>query len=85
MELKDLAGWRMEKGKITRTFKFGSFREAIGFIVRIAFEADEMDHHPEVFNVYDTVEISLQTHDADSKVTGKDVTLAKKIDEIAWV
>ena len=71
--------------KISKTYKFHSFREAMSFMVRIAFEAESANHHPELFNVYSTVKISLNTHDAGGKVTQKDVDLATAIERIAWV
>lgn len=82
--LADLPGWSHSDDKLSKTFKFGSFREAMGFIVRIGFEAEAANHHPELFNVYSTVEIALSTHDADGKVTQKDIDLAKAIEHIDW-
>ena len=63
----------------------GSFREAMSFMVRAAFEAEALNHHPEWTNVYDRVVVRLNTHDAGGKVTAKDVELAKRIQEISWV
>jgi 4a-hydroxytetrahydrobiopterin dehydratase len=83
--LNDLPGWSHKEDKLKKTYKFNSFREAMGFIVRIGFEAEAANHHPELFNVYSTVEIALSTHDADGKVTQKDVDLAGDIERIAWV
>ncbi|MFK7790197.1 MAG: 4a-hydroxytetrahydrobiopterin dehydratase [Phycisphaeraceae bacterium] len=83
--LTALPGWSHADDKLSKTFKFGSFREAMGFIVRIGFEAEAADHHPELFNVYSTVEISLSTHDADGKVTQKDVDLAAAIERVNWL
>lgn len=82
--LTELPGWTHDNDKLSKTFKFKSFREAMGFIVRIGFEAEAANHHPELFNVYSTVEISLSTHDADGKVTQKDVDLAGAIERIDW-
>jgi 4a-hydroxytetrahydrobiopterin dehydratase len=81
--LRDLEGWSREGNAIQREFRFGSFREAISFIVRIAFEAEQRDHHPELANVYNRVTIALSTHDADG-VTEKDFDLARAINAIAW-
>src|SRR3954469_18908599 len=83
--VKSLPGWTAENDALAKTFKFGSFREALSFMVRVGFEADAMDHHPEWTNVYNRVAIRLNTHDADGKITGKDVALARKIQEISWV
>jgi 4a-hydroxytetrahydrobiopterin dehydratase len=80
-----LPGWKGEPGALTKTFKFGSFREALSFMTRVAFEAEELNHHPEWTNVYNRVEVRLNTHDAGSKVTAKDVELAGRMQKISWV
>lgn len=81
-ELSELSGWNHENNKITKEFGFDNFRDAMAFINRIAFEAEEQVHHPEIFNVYNTVNISLSTHDAGGKVTEKDIKLAKTIESL---
>jgi 4a-hydroxytetrahydrobiopterin dehydratase len=83
--LKTLDGWNYEHDALVKTFEFGSFREAMSFMVRVGFEAEALDHHPDWTNVYNRVVIRLNTHDADGKVTAQDVQLATKIKEIAWV
>lgn len=83
--LKKLEGWSFDNDKISKTYTFHSFKEAVSFIVRLSFEAETMDHHPELFNVYSTVSIALNTHDACGKVTEKDLRLAEKIEKISWV
>lgn len=83
--LRELPGWTFERDALAHTFRFGSFREAMSFMVRVGFEAEAADHHPEWTNVYDKVSIRLNTHDAGSKVTAKDVALAKKIAGLSWV
>lgn len=83
--LSALPDWAYENGKLTKTYKFHSFREAMGFIVRIGFEAEAANHHPEIFNVYSTVTITLSTHDAGGHVTQKDLDLAADIERVAWV
>ncbi|HJL17487.1 MAG TPA: 4a-hydroxytetrahydrobiopterin dehydratase [Sandaracinaceae bacterium LLY-WYZ-13_1] len=83
--LGELPGWAHEGGKLRKRFEFGAFPEAISFITRIAFAAEGRQHHPEIFNVYSTVEIALTTHDAGDRVTEKDVDLAKAIEKIVWV
>ncbi len=82
--LSGLSGWTEVEGRdaITRTLKFADFNAAFGFMARVALRAETMDHHPEWFNVYSTVEITLSTHDAGG-VTEKDIALARFIDEIA--
>ena len=81
-ELSELSGWSHESNKLTKEFGFDNFRDAMAFINRIAFEAEEQVHHPEIFNVYNTVNISLSTHDAGGKVTEKDIKLAKTIESL---
>ncbi len=83
--LDHLKGWALLDDKLVKTFKFSSFREAIGFIIRLSFEAEDMNHHPEIQSVYNRVEISLTTHDAGNRVTEKDVRLAKAIERFSWV
>ena len=81
--LQSLDGWSREGNAIRRQLQFGSFREAISFIVRISFEAEQRDHHPELTNVYNRVTIALSTHDAGG-VTEKDFDLARAINAVAW-
>lgn len=81
--LNDLPGWTYNGGKIKKQFVFADFREALSFIVHIGLEAESMQHHPELFNVYNQVEISLQTHDAGNKITPKDLDLAVVIQQTA--
>ena len=80
-----LAGWRYKGNALVKTFKFGSFKEALSFMVRVGFEAEAMNHHPEWTNVYNRVEVKLNTHDAGGKVTAKDVELAQRIQKVSWV
>lgn len=78
LALSQLQGWHVNAdGKLERTFEFGSFMEAIGFINRLAEHAEALDHHPELFNVYNKVVIELTTHDAGG-LTPFDVELAKR-------
>lgn len=85
LALSDLPGWAFEDDQLIKTFAFKSFPEAITFIVRLSFDAEEMNHHPELKNIYNRVQISLSTHDAGSAVTERDVKLAKKIEAVATV
>lgn len=80
--LSGLDGWSHEDDKLKRDYEFENFRDAIAFINRIAFEAEEQVHHPELFNVYNSVSIALSTHDAGGKVTEKDLKLAKTIESL---
>jgi len=80
--LSELDGWELDGDTIRREFTFDGFREAIGFINRIADLADDANHHPELTNVYATVTVVLTTHDAGG-VTEKDLALAESIDQVA--
>lgn len=81
--LKKLKGWKEVKGgeAIARSFKFQDFNEAFGFMTRVALLADKMDHHPEWFNVYNKVDVTLSTHDAGG-VTDNDIKMATAME--AW-
>jgi len=76
--------WRLAEGRdaAQRKFKFKDFNAAWGFMSRVALEAEKQDHHPEWFNVYNRVEITLTTHDADG-LSERDVALAKFIEVAA--
>ena len=78
-QLDALNEWKRKGDSIHRTYTFDGFTEAIAFINRIAPHAEELDHHPELFNVYDRVEITLTTHDANG-LTDLDFQLARRID-----
>jgi 4a-hydroxytetrahydrobiopterin dehydratase len=82
-QIAELRGWQAAAGRdaIQRQFKFADFNEAFGFMTRVAIKAQEMDHHPEWFNVYNKVEITLATHEADG-LTERDIKLARFIDSI---
>ena len=81
--LTRLSGWSEAAGRdaITRKFTFKDFNEAFGFMTRAALIAEKSDHHPEWFNVYKTVDVTLSTHDAGG-VTERDVKLAAAMDKI---
>jgi 4a-hydroxytetrahydrobiopterin dehydratase len=82
--LDRLTGWSEVDGRdaIAKTFTFKDFNQAFGFMTRAALVAEKMDHHPEWFNVYKTVQVTLATHDAGG-VTELDVKLAETMDTIA--
>ncbi|WP_255327361.1 MULTISPECIES: 4a-hydroxytetrahydrobiopterin dehydratase [Novosphingobium] len=82
--LAGLPGWSLREDglAITRELKFADFNEAFGFMTRVAIQADKVDHHPEWFNVYNRVVITLTTHDADG-LSQRDVDLASFIDGLA--
>jgi 4a-hydroxytetrahydrobiopterin dehydratase len=82
--LAKLAGWSDVAGRdaIAKKFVFKDFNQAFGFMTRAALVAEKMDHHPEWFNVYKTVEVMLSTHDAGG-VTELDIKLAEAMDRLA--
>lgn len=82
--LDTLTEWRLVEGRdaIRRVFKFQDFNTAWGFMSRIALQAEKLDHHPEWSNVYNTVDITLSTHDCDG-LSERDVALATFIDGVA--
>ena len=79
--LSEFPDWTLrEDGKaIVRTFRFADFNEAFGFMTRVAIYAEKADHHPEWFNVYNRVEITLTTHDADG-LSARDAAMVRAIE-----
>ena len=83
--LAELPGWRAGQGErdtLVRTYRFADFNSAFGFMARVALMAETLDHHPEWFNVYNRVDVTLTTHDAHG-ITALDLKLARFMDEIA--
>jgi len=82
--LRDVPDWSRDGDRdgIRRDFKFKTFSEAFGFMARVALLAEKADHHPEWSNVYNSVSITLTSHDAGG-LTQKDIDLAKSIDRVA--
>lgn len=78
------AGWALAEGRdaLVRSYRFGDFVEAFGFMARVALVAEKLDHHPEWSNVYRTVEVLLTTHDAGG-LTALDLELARAMDRLA--
>jgi 4a-hydroxytetrahydrobiopterin dehydratase len=74
--------WKEENNKLKRTFEFKDFSEAFAFMTRVALIAEKQNHHPWWSNVYNKVEMELNTHDAGDVVTEKDWKLAKAIDKL---
>jgi len=74
--------WTETNNSLYRKFEFANFSEAFAFMTRVALAAEKMDHHPRWTNVYNTVEIWLNTHDAGNTITERDQKLAAKIDRI---
>jgi 4a-hydroxytetrahydrobiopterin dehydratase len=82
--LDNLPGWDRHESRhaIVKSFKFKSFNQAWGFMTRVALAAEKADHHPEWFNVYNRVEITLTTHDCDG-LSERDVKLARLIERFS--
>lgn len=80
--LDSLPGWSRVGSALTRTYRFGGFPASIAFVVRCAFPAEALDHHPDLDVRYDTVVVTLSTHSAGG-ITGLDVELARRLDAIA--
>lgn len=80
-KLKELDGWTYQDEAIHTSLEFRDFKEAFSFMTLVAFEAEALQHHPDWSNVYNELNISLSTHDADG-VTEKDVKLAQIINKI---
>src|SRR3974390_2189892 len=82
--LARLKGWSEVKDRdaINKKFVFADFNAAFGFMTRAALVAEKLDHHPEWFNVYKTVEVTLSTHDAGG-LTDRDIKLAEAMDKLA--
>ena len=77
-------GWQMvqDRDAIQKSFKFKDFNAAFGFMTRAAMIAEKMDHHPEWFNVWNKVDVTLSTHDAGG-LTERDLKLAEAMDQLA--
>ena len=80
-KMKELDGWEFADNAIHTSLEFDDFKDAFAVMTRIAFEAENLNHHPDWSNVYNTLQITLSTHDADG-VTDKDFQLAKVIDAL---
>ena len=80
--LREFPEWREAEGRdaITRMFQFRDFNQAFAFMTQVALLAEKLDHHPEWFNVYNRIEVTLSTHDAGG-VTEKDIVMAKAMEE----
>lgn len=80
-QLAKVEHWEQKENFITREFSFDNFKAAFGFMTQVAFEAEALAHHPNWENVYNSVKISLSTHDAGG-LTQKDFDLAMRIDKL---
>ena len=75
--------WEEKDNKLVKDFKFNDFSEAFAFLTRVAILAEKHQHHPEIYNVYNKISLSLTTHDSGNTVTDKDINLANAIDELS--
>ena len=77
--LEEHVGWERVEGEITKTFTFADFNEAMGFVTRVALEAEKADHHPDIDIRWNRVTLTLSTH-SEGGLTPKDLILADKVD-----
>jgi 4a-hydroxytetrahydrobiopterin dehydratase len=80
--MKTPNGWSENNNALYRKIEFKNFSEAFAFMLRVAIEAERMNHHPLWTNVYNKVELWLNTHDAGDIITEKDIKLAEKINAL---
>lgn len=81
--LAKLPEWKFLNDALQKSFVMRDFSEALGFIVRVGVEAERLNHHPEINNVWNRVSLRLSTHDAGDKVTALDVKLATAVEKVA--
>ena len=74
--------WKEENNQLKKSFEFKDFVEAFTFMTQVAFVAEKLNHHPNWSNVYNKVDISLFTHDANNSITEKDLKLSEEISRI---
>lgn len=74
--------WKVVRDALERTFEFRDFSEALGFVVRVGVEAERINHHPEISNVWNRVTLRLTTHEAGDKISERDLTLAKAVQSL---
>ena len=80
--LQDNPEWSFENGEITVSYKFTNFVDAFAFLSKLAIEMERANHHATIINTYNTVKIGMNTHDAQNKITDKDIALAETIIEL---
>ena len=80
--LSGLPGWEARDDQLVKSYRFDSFREAVAAMVRISYEVEETNHHPDLLISYSTMEVRLCTHDAGDKITDKDLRLAGLIEKV---
>jgi 4a-hydroxytetrahydrobiopterin dehydratase len=82
LALSGLKHWRLEDDKLLMDIKLKNFSEALSFLVKVGIEAEKLNHHPEIHNIYNKVSLKLTTHDAGNRVTEKDIVLARAIENL---
>jgi 4a-hydroxytetrahydrobiopterin dehydratase len=82
LALSGLKHWRFEDDKLLMDIKLKNFSEALSFLVKVGIEAEKLNHHPEIHNIYNKVTLKLTTHDAGNRVTEKDIVLARAIENL---
>jgi 4a-hydroxytetrahydrobiopterin dehydratase len=81
-KLKGLPGWKYADNKISKEFEFPTFIDGLLFINKLAFFSEKIDHHPDIHIFYNKIRFELQRFDIGGKVTERDFTIAKKIEEM---
>ncbi|MEV7726096.1 4a-hydroxytetrahydrobiopterin dehydratase [Streptomyces sp. NPDC087917] len=81
--LRELPGWSFEDDRILRTYRLGGHRAAAALVVHISVVQDELNHHSDLTLGYDTVRLSVNSHDAGGRVTEKDFALAERVAALA--
>jgi 4a-hydroxytetrahydrobiopterin dehydratase len=82
LALSGLKHWRLEDDKLLMDINLSNFSEALSFLVKVGIEAEKLNHHPEIYNIYNKVTLKLTTHDAGNRVTEKDIVLARAIENL---
>lgn len=82
LEIGKIQGWKVANGKLNRTFEFENFVQAFGFMTQVAIQAEKMNHHPEWFNVYNKVQVTMSTHDVGG-LSLRDIRMANYMEQQA--
>ena len=82
LALNGLKRWTYKEDKLLMNINLKNFSEALSFIVKVGIEAEKLNHHPEIHNIYNQVTLKLTTHDAGNRVTLKDIVLARAIENL---
>ena len=80
--LSSLKMWTYKDDKLLMDINLKNFSEALSFLVKVGIEAEKLNHHPEIHNIYNNVTLKLTTHDAGNRVTEKDIVLARAIEKL---